>query len=366
MINPRLLLVCCAPLVCRAGEPPSLSSGKETGKETPAAAAASRWSYGASFQTMQGIQVRFSGLGGLANPGVLPPPGGGRDYNYDDGFVRVDSSGNFDDRTWNWGYDSSSQFNPANGGIVTFSRSSGLADASDSESGESASGIQFSAIYDGGPLPSSFPVPGDGVKWGARFSLNLLGGDVRSNGDLQASISRLEDTYALNGVVPPQSPWQDGSFQGPGPRISDTPTRAAAPVIIPGGSTVAGFREVDLFLASADAGVFFTVPITAKLSAGLETGFTLAVASADYDFLSITSMPGLPAQTTRGAGDDTSLLPGFYVGGNLDYRLNDRWSLHTALRYQYLRSLSVQSGASSAELDFHSAFTAIVGLEFKF
>lgn len=336
-----------------------------SGKEQSQASAPSRWSYGASFNTLQGINVRFSGLGGLSNSAVLPPPDGGRDYDYDDGFVHVDSSNNFDGRTWNWGYDHASQYDPADGGMVTFSRASGLADASDNEDDESASGIQFSAIYDGGLL-SGFAPLGEDARWGARFSLNLLGGDISSSGDLLASISRVEDTFALNGVQPAESPWQGGSFNGPGPRISDTPSRDLTGSIVPGGSTVSGYREVDLFLASADAGLFFTVPLTSKLSAGLETGLTLAVASAEYDFTSITSMPGVASRTTSGSADDTELLPGFYFGGNLDYRFNDRWSLHTALRYQYLKSFSVSAGTSAAELDFDSAFTASVGLEFKF
>src|SRR5687768_12119511 len=41
-----------------------------------------------------------------SNPG---PPTGGANHNYDDGYVRLDSSGNAGGLTWNWGYDDTSQ-----------------------------------------------------------------------------------------------------------------------------------------------------------------------------------------------------------------------------------------------------------------
>ena len=129
-----------------------------------------------------------------------------------------------------------------------------------------------------------------------------------------------------------------------------------------------GSRDLEIFLASADAGVFVAVPVTKKLTASLETGLSLAVASADYSFRSITSAPGLLVQTTRGSIDDTSLLPGFYFGGNVNYQMNERCSLQAGLRYQYLKSFSMADGGGGeeVEVDFHSTWTVSAGVVIRF
>ena len=54
---------------------------------------------------------------GPVNPG---PATGGANHTYNDGYVLVDSSGNAGGLTWNWGYQNSSQYNPAGAGSMQF------------------------------------------------------------------------------------------------------------------------------------------------------------------------------------------------------------------------------------------------------
>src|SRR5206468_2756913 len=56
------------------------------------------------------ITAEFSGIGKLGNqPDPGPPTGGGIDRFYDDGFVRVNRSGNNQGLTSFWGYNTASQ-----------------------------------------------------------------------------------------------------------------------------------------------------------------------------------------------------------------------------------------------------------------
>src|SRR5690242_3901630 len=84
--------------------------------ETPSAAPASvnlepaapefKNRIGLSYRMGLNITVDFKKLGGLglSNPG--PATGGAVNRNYDNGYNRVDSSGNAGNQTWYWGYSS--------------------------------------------------------------------------------------------------------------------------------------------------------------------------------------------------------------------------------------------------------------------
>ena len=96
-----------------AGEP---AATKDAITQNPTA---SRLRLGAAYAPLVGLKTEFGGLGKFNSAFTPKPLGGGRNYNYDDGFVRVDSSDNMGDQTWNWSYDNDSQFNAADGGSLT-------------------------------------------------------------------------------------------------------------------------------------------------------------------------------------------------------------------------------------------------------
>src|SRR5258706_507018 len=67
------------------------------------------------------ISARFKGLSTLPPPSATRKTPGGDNYNYDDGYVLTDNSGNFGGQTWYWGYDDSSR--QVSGNNVVMSRS---------------------------------------------------------------------------------------------------------------------------------------------------------------------------------------------------------------------------------------------------
>src|SRR4051812_11189102 len=78
-------------------------------------AAASPFAFGADFENPNrfSLGARFGmnfkaafGNSAVVDPG---PAAAGANYNYNDGYVRVDSSGNAGGLTWNWGYQNASQ-----------------------------------------------------------------------------------------------------------------------------------------------------------------------------------------------------------------------------------------------------------------
>jgi hypothetical protein len=117
------------------------------------------------------VDAEFSDLGEFRNPLVPQPLGGGQIYNYDDGFVRLDSTGNAGDLTWNWGRDNAAQFDPAAGGSMSYSISNGLADGKASDSDDFAPGLEAFAYYDMGELPA-LNLGGGPARWGLKATLH--------------------------------------------------------------------------------------------------------------------------------------------------------------------------------------------------
>jgi hypothetical protein len=103
-------------------------------------------------------------LGLCGQPMTGPGPArGGVDHFYDDGYVRVDATGNAGGQTWFWGYDTASQ------------------------------------------------VQGDTIIF-------------RSVSEGDTGTTTIIDIYQLGGIIPPPAPYH-GTFDGPGSAISDLPSR---------------------------------------------------------------------------------------------------------------------------------------------
>ena len=91
-------------------------------------------SFGLSFNTT----VDFGRLGAVAIPGASRLTPDGDRFNYDDGYVLTDSTGNLLGLTRYWGYDSSSQYDSAHG-TITMNSSSATTPAASRSIGSSSS-----------------------------------------------------------------------------------------------------------------------------------------------------------------------------------------------------------------------------------
>jgi len=325
----------------------------------------SRWSFGSSFAPLLNIDTEFRGLGGFTNPVGAPVIGGGFPYNYDDGFVDEDISGNLGGQTWNWGYDSASQYDStAFGGLaaINLSTSSAVAAGADKD-GETAPGIDLFAYYDMGAV-SGLNIGSSGKpRWGFRAGLHLAGAEIDDNAALGTGLATTTDSFSLTGPAPPLVP-HSGSFGGPGALIFDTPVRSTSS--LPGGAIVTGSRELDLFLTTFSVGPYLELPLGNRVSIYVEAGLNLAIANGEYDQRSVTTIPGVGSQTSQSSGDETDLLPGFYLGASLSYAISDHWSLFGSARYQYLDDFEVRAGNSEAEISFSGAVLLSLGGTYRF
>lgn len=324
--------------------------------------APSRWRFGASYAPFLGLKTNFTGLGNFRSPFTPQPLGGGVDYDYDDGFVHVDSSGNFGGETWNWGYQNSSQHDPSGQGSVSFSQTNSLANASAKEEGGGEAGFEAFAYFDMGKV-DFLQLNQDKASWGFRGGLQYARVNVDNSNLLASGIIRTIDTFGLNGNILPQAPYS-GSYGGPGPLLGDSPSRET--VIGGGQALVAGSRELDVHLTVLNFGPYLEIPVTERFDLFAEAGISLGIASGDYDFMSSTSIAGLGTQVSSGSDSATRFLPGAYAGLTGAFRINDQWSLLASGRYQYMKPFELGANGSSADLSFDSAFVVSLGVLVSF
>lgn len=316
--------------------------------------AKSRWSFGASFAPLLNVESDFSGLGSFGAAFSPQPLGGGQDYEYEDGFVRVDVTGNSGGLTGYWGYDNASQYDEINQ-TVSFNLSSGLANGRAGETEEYSPGFEIFGYYDMGHIADFNGKPVSwGFKTGVHYSKISTGGSSR----LTTDVLRVTDTFDTSEIFLFPPPGYQGTFNGPGLLIGDSPTRTQE--ILAGGGTIASDLDLDVDMITIAAGPYIEIPLADKFSVSAEAGVSVSIAHGDYEFDTLTTITGLPAQSASGEETRTVVLPGLYAGVSAIWQLTDHFGLQGSARYQYIDQFSVDANGSNASLSFDGA--AIVSL----
>jgi hypothetical protein len=324
--------------------------------------APSRWRFGAGYAPVIGLQADFSGLGSFDNAFTPQALGGGVDYNYDDGYVRVDSSGNLGGETWNWSYNDPAQHDPAGAGSIAYSLSNSLSDASARDDGSLDNGFETYAYFDMGAVGMA-ALKDRGATWGFRGGLHYARVDMGNGAPLTSRVETLTDRFSLGGGVAPQAPFT-GSFAGPGPLIGDSPFERS--ISSGGEALVTGSRDLDVHLTTFNFGTFLEMPVTPRFHMTLEGGASAAIAAGSYDFQSETSITGLGKRRSSGSTSETTILPGLYLGLSGIYQVNGSWGIQAAGRFQYMDDFEMETNGSSAVLSFDSAFVLSLGALYSF
>ena len=265
------------------------------------------------------------------NPG---PAAGGANHTYDDGFVLLDGSGNAGGLTWNWGYQNGSQ---VMGDTMQFHslQPAGGGSASATDNPQYGAELIYQRIL--GPLP----VLG-AAAWGLEGGFGFTDLDLRN--DRNGTVPVTTDTFPLNGVLPPGAGY-NGTFQGPGALLGDTPIRTT------GSAALTSKQRLSGQLFSLRLGPFVEWHFTPQLSLAASVGLTLAPATVDYDFSETAALAGGGTSASSGHSSKTKLLYGPYVGGTVRYSFNRSWDIYVGAQFQSLTDLKQSVGGHTARLD---------------
>jgi hypothetical protein len=297
------------------------------------------------------ITAKFSGF----QPVPLPPsPAAGplADRNYTDGYVRVDSSANADNRTWNWGYQNNAQYDQAASAIDLHALAVN-AESSSEQTGNPSYGFELSYLRRLGENPNGhFAVE-------LAFGYNRL--DIADDSAHPVNATITTDSFPLGGVIPPLAPYE-GTFSGPGALLGATPARASA---LASGS-LSGSRSTTADIYNFRLGPVFMLPLGEKVRLELATGLAVALVDNQFSFSETLTVNGI-SETRSGSGGGVDTILGPYVRGGIRLALSPSWSVFAGAQYQYLTDVIKQTAAgTSVELDFRQAIYATVGVGYNF
>jgi hypothetical protein len=348
-------------------------------KSAPALSAGNGWQFSISAGPAwrQIGDVRVSGgyrSGGLALPSlvggnslVTPPigdPDSYADRTYNDGYVNQDAGTPNDGYTWNWGYDQASQIQ---GNQLAFSATGSQSVYSESRSalGTGTSGsrdlegmaphLQIDAVspHRLGPFRVGFSAGLDFTSADRNlafsgFSLNQMREDYRLD---------YVDYYDLDGVVPPQAPYQ-GSFDGPGPSIGNRPSSSTVtPVLLGSESALFSNAVISSFELNA---LNITLGPSLTLSEGrFDFAVSGGVSLNVYDWearqnerLEVTTAGGTATYASWADQDQgVKFRPGIYLQGEAGFRINEVLGVTGFARLDAAKEFSVGAGPTRYEVD---------------
>ena len=279
------------------------------------------------------------------NPGAAI---GGVDHVYDDGYVRVDSSGNLGGVTTFWGYQNASQ---VVGGAMEYHAIQASSPASVSDNPQLGVELIYQRVV--GSLPTPFA-----GRWGLEAGFGYTALDLRNRRSGIVPVTTDTFTFPI-GVLPPAAPY-NGTFTGPGPFLGDTPVRTATIASQSGQHKLSG----DMF--SLRLGPFAEWNLTSQLSLSASIGVTLAPTTVDYDFSETDTLASGASFAASGHSSKSSLLYGPYVGGMLRYDLTPQWGIYVGAQFQSLTSLEQSIGSRTGRLDPGATVYGTVGVTWKF
>ena len=320
--------------------------------------------YGASFRMGFNITANFKTGFGSSNPG--PATGGGQDRTYDDGYNKVDSSGNAFGYTRYWGYDHdgnqpgfASQYDPNNGTITM----------------NSASGSVSSTGRDGDPQPG-FELTynrelgrNKNCRWGFEAAFNYMNVGIHDAQSLTANGTLISDTFQLppleggGFVAPPPAPYSHGPDLSPSgnPVLGDLPSRNTSALA----ASITGFRDFDANVFAWRLGPYAEIPLGSKASLFLSGGLALGAVASEFNFneLILTGTGTVPA---TGSSSHADFLVGGYIGGALDVALSKKCSVFGGVQFQSAGSYTHREGNSQARLNLSESLFVTLGLGFSF
>ncbi len=314
------------------------------------------------------ISTKFTGVAGGFAAGS--PAGGGRltpngdAYNYDDGYVLTDSTGNFLNLTTYWGYDNTAtQYDPV-ANTIAFNRTT-AAGASSGQSDDSKPYPGFEITYN-----RELGVTQDGheIHFGIEGAVNYL--KISFNDSSSSPLTRVATFYQLPvGVTPPAAtpgtPFQ-GTFDGSpgGYALIGVPPIGTTTTLIPGG--LLSQDKFDGDLLGFRLGPYIDFPLSEKwglhLSGGLAFGLLYDHASWQQSF----ALAGGGTATASGSGSDFDTLLGYYISLSATYQFNEDWGIEGGVQFQDIGKYSHNFSGRTAELDLSRSLFVQVGISYSF
>jgi hypothetical protein len=310
------------------------------------------------------ISGKFKGVGSSFSSGA--PLSGGRrtpngdPYNYDNGYVLTDISGNYGGQSWYWGYDNASQVN-SSANTIAFNHTVATGFPSEN-SGDDSPYVGAELTYD---YELDLKEHWHNLHYGVEGAVNFMPIEFNSGGRYNATLSRQTDTYGYTpGTTPPTAPYQ-GSYGGPG-FVINVPPVSSITALVPGATFLAQ-QHFTANLWGFRLGPYVELPVSEKLDLHFTVGLALGLLDSETSWKEILTLPGGGGSlAVSGGGSNISVLSGYYLGLNAAYQFTGRWSVEAGVQYQNLGTYDHNFGGRVAELDLSKSLFVHAGIGYSF
>jgi hypothetical protein len=304
------------------------------------------------------IGARFKNSGHIAFVNNRKTPDG-LNFNYDDGYVRTDSSGDAGGYTYNWGFDSARQVSPpaTPDNHLALSRttsadgmSSPWKDADVSLGGELVYRHEFGQFLNM-----------HNMRWGIEAAGNFANINVNDHASYGGTVTRMTDTFVPFPGAMITGPRQ-GTADGPGTLLNDTPISSG---MTTGAAAISGVRKIDADMWGFRVGPYLEMPLSQKVNLSLSGGFAgawLDVGASWRETLAV----GMTQYPFSGSGSDHQFRFGGYVAANAEYQFAHDWSLVGGAQFQSLQNYDQSISGRRVQMDLSNAIFVTLGLSYRF
>lgn len=303
------------------------------------------------------LEAEFSLGGDFGVSGVAPglPGVGGGDHSYDDGYVRLDDTGNAGGYTSNWGYRDSSQYDPAAEtltfrGTTSFSQTGSTATATD----EPYYGLDLA--YGGRVMEAAGGVLG----W--EFGFMFLPATFENREPHQVTAQRVVHRFSTAGIVLPQAPYNGGT-SGVGPVIGDVAEE------LPGETTtgtLTGSRTVEANVMDFRLGPNLQWHLGGRWAASVGGGFALGLVTGNYSFDESLAYESGGTTSNSGTLSSTELVYGGYAEALVYFRAEENSEIYVGARYVSMGDATFSGGGREVRLKLGNGLFLAAGIHWIF
>ncbi|HYG21705.1 MAG TPA: hypothetical protein VEH04_02900 [Verrucomicrobiae bacterium] len=277
---------------------------------------------------------------------------GGQNHLFDDGYVRVDRTGNSGGYTTFWGYERPDQ---VQSGQLLFQSTSSFEAASKASGDDEAPYLGFELAYGG------IIWRGERMRIGWEFGFGLL--PITISDDSRFSATVQQNTYAFDlpgGVIPPSAPYNGSASGEQQPLLGDVGTLVDAgdPMQV----NVTGSRELEVILYAFRLGptLYFDLHPAVGLTVGAGPAVGLVTGNYRYNEL-------IAGETrNRGDFDASEFLFGGYINAMLTYHAARNGDFYLGAQYMPLGSAEFSESGRTAKLDLSGGIYISAGINWPF
>jgi hypothetical protein len=302
------------------------------------------------------LQAKFSSQGQFGVSGSQAGPAGvaGQNHLYDDGYVRVDDTGNAAGYTSNWGYQSASQYDPATGQL-TFHSASGYTQ-NDRSQAEDMPYYGADMSY-GGTLKRW-----DRARLMWDFGFGYLPVDIGDRSSFSTQFTRVVHRYDTGGIAMPGAPYS-GAASGVGPTIKDAATALPGDAV-QGSVDASRHLESDLF--TLRLGPLFHYELSRRWAFEAGGGFLFGIVDGEFQYRDKIVLADGSTTVSEGGTGSTDLKYGAYGELLVLFKTNEPADIYLGVQYQWLDAFELSSGGRSAKLDLSTGVSIVAGINWPF